>query len=195
MPLAWKQVRENLGIPRIECRNASVHRNSWGAVLRAEVVMEPIDRLPEATGSRNTEAADRENATSTGPDQQRGHQDDQDDQDQQATATADDLYGVLARFRCGLQFGHIVSEANVNLSAQRQALCNYCIDEPATALVLRDLSCNWVAQIADLVAHSQEAPAARVHYGRNTPFVEAGDTQPVANLKPLDGALEFLYSE
>ena len=48
MPLAWQQVRENLGIPGIECRNASVHRNSWGAVLRADVVMEDIDEKAAA---------------------------------------------------------------------------------------------------------------------------------------------------
>ena len=48
MPLAWKQVRENLGIPGIECRNASVHRNSWGAVLRADVVIEDIDEKAAA---------------------------------------------------------------------------------------------------------------------------------------------------
>ena len=40
MPLAMQRVRENLGIPRIVCRNASIHRNSWGAVLNAEVVIE-----------------------------------------------------------------------------------------------------------------------------------------------------------
>ena len=36
MPLAIQKVRENLGIPRIVCRNSSVHRNSWGAVLNPD---------------------------------------------------------------------------------------------------------------------------------------------------------------
>jgi hypothetical protein len=43
MPIAMQHVRENLGIPRIVCRNAAVHRNSWGAVLNAEVVIEGVD--------------------------------------------------------------------------------------------------------------------------------------------------------
>jgi hypothetical protein len=43
MPIAMQQVRENLGIPRIVCRNVTVHRNSWGAVLSAEVVIEGLD--------------------------------------------------------------------------------------------------------------------------------------------------------
>ena len=40
---AVQGVRDSLGIPRIFCRNATVHRNSWGAVLRSEVVIEGIE--------------------------------------------------------------------------------------------------------------------------------------------------------
>lgn len=43
LPLAAQQMRENLGVPSIVCRNARIHRNSWGAVLRADVVMEGIN--------------------------------------------------------------------------------------------------------------------------------------------------------
>jgi len=43
MPIIMQQMRENMGIPSILCRGASVHRNSWGAVLNAEVVIEGLD--------------------------------------------------------------------------------------------------------------------------------------------------------
>lgn len=43
MPMAMQQVREKLGIPRIVCRSVAVHRNAWGAVLNAEVVVEGLD--------------------------------------------------------------------------------------------------------------------------------------------------------
>ena len=43
VPLAAQSIKENLGTPSIECRNAVVHRNSWGAVLRADVVMQGTD--------------------------------------------------------------------------------------------------------------------------------------------------------
>ena len=43
MPIAMQQIRENLGIPRIICRNTTVHRNSWGAVIKADVVIEELD--------------------------------------------------------------------------------------------------------------------------------------------------------
>ena len=46
IPLAVQQIRENLGVPSIVCRNASIHRNSWGAVLKADVVIEGIDGRP-----------------------------------------------------------------------------------------------------------------------------------------------------
>lgn len=42
MPIGMQQVKENLGIPRIICRNAASHRNLWGAVLNAEVVVEGL---------------------------------------------------------------------------------------------------------------------------------------------------------
>lgn len=42
VPLATQQIRENLGIPSIVCRNASIHRNGWGAVLKADVVLAGI---------------------------------------------------------------------------------------------------------------------------------------------------------
>ena len=42
-PLAMQQIRSNLKIPRIVCRSAAVHRNSWGAVLNAVVVIDRVD--------------------------------------------------------------------------------------------------------------------------------------------------------
>ena len=48
MPLAMRQIRRNLGLHPIVCRHAAVHRNSWGAVLNAEVVLEWIDEYPDA---------------------------------------------------------------------------------------------------------------------------------------------------
>ena len=47
-PLAVRQIRHNLGRHRIICRNAKVHRNSWGAVLSAQVVLEGLDDNPDA---------------------------------------------------------------------------------------------------------------------------------------------------
>ena len=46
IPLAAQQIRENMGVPSIVCRSASIHRNSWGAVLKADIVMEGIDGKP-----------------------------------------------------------------------------------------------------------------------------------------------------
>ena len=43
IPLAAQQIRENLGTPSIVCRSATIHRNSWGAVLKADVVMQDLD--------------------------------------------------------------------------------------------------------------------------------------------------------
>ncbi len=43
IPIAMRQFRESLGIPSIVCRNAAVHRNSWGAVLDADVVIEGLE--------------------------------------------------------------------------------------------------------------------------------------------------------
>lgn len=43
IPVAVRQIRENLRIPSIECRDARIHRNSWGAVLRADVVLESLE--------------------------------------------------------------------------------------------------------------------------------------------------------
>ena len=40
MPIAFQQFRRNLGIPRITCRGARLHRNGWRTVLNAEVVCE-----------------------------------------------------------------------------------------------------------------------------------------------------------
>jgi len=36
-------IKRNLGIPIIECRHAVAHRNAWGAVVSAEVVVEPLE--------------------------------------------------------------------------------------------------------------------------------------------------------
>lgn len=43
LPVEMRRMREESGIPEITCRSAGVHRNSWGAVLRAEVVIEGLD--------------------------------------------------------------------------------------------------------------------------------------------------------
>lgn len=43
MPMVMQQMRDKLGIPCIVCRNASVHRNSWGAVVNGAVVVEGLD--------------------------------------------------------------------------------------------------------------------------------------------------------
>ena len=43
IPIAVEKIREGLGKPRIVCRNANVHRNSWGAVLRGGVVIDGLD--------------------------------------------------------------------------------------------------------------------------------------------------------
>ena len=43
MPIAIQQLKEQLEIPRIVSRNATVHRNSWGGVLNADVVIEGLD--------------------------------------------------------------------------------------------------------------------------------------------------------
>ena len=42
-PAVFQDFRDSLGITNIICRNATVHRNSWGAVLNAQVVVEGID--------------------------------------------------------------------------------------------------------------------------------------------------------
>jgi len=42
-PMIMQQVGENMGLPSIVCRSAAVHRNSWGAVLNAEIVIEGLD--------------------------------------------------------------------------------------------------------------------------------------------------------
>ena len=46
MRLAMQQLRQDLGIPSFVCRSASIHRNGWGAVLKADVVVEGIDGKP-----------------------------------------------------------------------------------------------------------------------------------------------------
>lgn len=43
IPLIIQRVKEDLGIPVIICRNATIHRNSWGSVLNADVVIEDLD--------------------------------------------------------------------------------------------------------------------------------------------------------
>ncbi len=42
-PLTLQEVRQKLGIPSIICRRASAHRNAWGAVVTAEVLVECLD--------------------------------------------------------------------------------------------------------------------------------------------------------
>lgn len=39
-PLAIQEASEQWGTPRITCRNATTHRNSWGAVLKGQVVVD-----------------------------------------------------------------------------------------------------------------------------------------------------------
>ena len=43
VPIAMRQIKDTLKIPRIVCRRAAVHRNLWGAVLDASVVMEGLE--------------------------------------------------------------------------------------------------------------------------------------------------------
>lgn len=40
-PTALRQIRQNLGLPRITVRTASIHRNGWRAVVKASVVIAP----------------------------------------------------------------------------------------------------------------------------------------------------------
>lgn len=42
-PLAVRDVRAQMGIPHIQCRDATIHRNGWRAVLNAQVVLEDLD--------------------------------------------------------------------------------------------------------------------------------------------------------
>ena len=41
-PLIYERMRAEMGYPAIITRNSSIHRNSWGTVLRAEVVIENL---------------------------------------------------------------------------------------------------------------------------------------------------------
>ena len=43
IPIHFRRIREILGMPEIYCRTATVHRNSWGAVLWGSVVVEGVD--------------------------------------------------------------------------------------------------------------------------------------------------------
>ncbi len=43
MPLHIQKRKESLGIPQIICRNSEVHRNSWGAILNADIVIDESD--------------------------------------------------------------------------------------------------------------------------------------------------------
>ena len=51
-PLAMQQVRDNLKIPSIICRSAAAHRNSWGAVLNAVVIIDRVDDAAMADAIR-----------------------------------------------------------------------------------------------------------------------------------------------
>ena len=42
-PIAIQQIKDNLKIHRIVCRSAAVHRNLWGAVLNASVIVEGLE--------------------------------------------------------------------------------------------------------------------------------------------------------
>lgn len=43
IPIAIQNIKEQIGRPSIVCRNASIHRNAWGSVVRAEVVIEDLN--------------------------------------------------------------------------------------------------------------------------------------------------------
>lgn len=43
IPIAILKIREDLGRARMFCRNASLHRNSWGAVLTGDIVIDGLD--------------------------------------------------------------------------------------------------------------------------------------------------------
>jgi hypothetical protein len=52
-PLIKQRVRCSLGIPHIVCRNANAHRNAWGAVVNAEVVVEGLENATTISVLRN----------------------------------------------------------------------------------------------------------------------------------------------
>ena len=60
-PLGLQKMRENLGIPNIVSRNATMHRNGWGFVLNGDVVMEGLTNNSAA----NTIRAHRSRIIST----------------------------------------------------------------------------------------------------------------------------------
>lgn len=43
VPTAIQKMKDGLGIPRMFCRDGTLHRNSWGAVVRGGVVVEGLD--------------------------------------------------------------------------------------------------------------------------------------------------------
>ena len=43
IPVGIRVFNERLGIPSILCRNATLHRNSWGVVVRGDVILEGLD--------------------------------------------------------------------------------------------------------------------------------------------------------
>ena len=42
-PIFMQQIKEKLEIPCVVCRNSAIHRNSWGAVLNADIVIEGLE--------------------------------------------------------------------------------------------------------------------------------------------------------
>ena len=42
-PIAIQKIKDSFGKPSIFCRNATLHRNSWGAVLNGDVVIAGLD--------------------------------------------------------------------------------------------------------------------------------------------------------
>lgn len=47
-PLAMRQMKRDLKIQSVVCRNARIHRNSWGSVLHGDVVLEGIEDEKDA---------------------------------------------------------------------------------------------------------------------------------------------------
>ena len=43
IPTAIQKMKDGMGIPRMFCRDATLHRNSWGAVVRGGIVIEGLD--------------------------------------------------------------------------------------------------------------------------------------------------------
>ena len=53
IPTGIRVFNERMGIPSIPCRNSTLHRNSWGVVVRGDVVIEGVDSQEIVRAIRN----------------------------------------------------------------------------------------------------------------------------------------------